>query len=167
MYDYTFSHEAFTTWALLHQAWQALYSTRERKLAKVGLTPEQTSVLWFCKYCPGPLTPAEIARRLFRKSQTVSGLLSRMEREGLIRRVPKQKGHPFTEVQITAKGEKRLRRGREMLLTTTEKCMSPLSAEEVEQLRNLLRKVRQQALKEQHAEIKPPPGYASGEVIKI
>jgi DNA-binding MarR family transcriptional regulator len=113
------------------------------------------------------LTPAEIARRLFRKSQTISGLLGRMEREGLIRRVPKQKGHPFTEVQITAKGEKRLRHGRAVLLATTEKCMSPLSAEEVEQLRSLLRKVRQQALKEQHEKLRPPPGYASGEAIRI
>ena len=167
MYDYTFSHVAFTTSVLLGQAWHAMYNARERKLAKVGLTPEQAYVLWFCKYYPGLLTPAEIARMLFRKSQTIAGLLSRMERDSLIRRVPKRKGHPFTEVQITAEGEKRLRRGRKVLLDSATKFMSSLLEEEVEQFQNLLRKVRQKALKELRLELTPPPGYARGEVVDI
>jgi len=167
MYDYTFSHEAFTTTVLLGQAWQAMYNTLESKLAKTDLTPQQAYVLWFCKYYPGPLTPAEIARMLFRKSQSVAGLLARMEREGLVKRVPKRKGHPFTEVQITAEGEKRLRDGRKVLLAATERFMSSLSEEEDEQLRKLLRKVRKNGLKELRQDIMPAPGFALGEVIRI
>ena len=169
MYDYTFSHEAFTTSVLLGQAWQTMYNTLESKLAKTDLTPQQAYVLWFCKYYPGPgpLTPAEIARMLFRKSQSIAGLLARMEREGLVKRVPKRKGHPFTEVQITAEGEKRLGDGRKVLLACTEKFMSSLSAEEDEQLRKLLRKVRENGLKELREELTPVPGLAPGEVIRI
>jgi len=167
MYDYTFSREAFTTAVLLGQVWQVLNNAQETKLAKIDLTPEQTIVLWFCKYSPAPLTPAEIARMLFRKSQTIAGLLDRMERGGLVKRVPKRKGHPFTEVQITAEGEKRLRGGRKVLLDTFEKSMSGLSAEEGEQLRKLLRKVRKNGLKELREELMLPPGFARGEVINI
>jgi len=167
MYDYMFSHEAFTTSVLLGQTWQTMYNTLEGKLAKSGLTPQQTYVLWFCKYYPGPLTPAEISRMLFRKSQSVAGLLSRMEREGLVKKVPKRKGHPFTEVQITAEGEKRLRDGRKVLLAYTEKFMASLSAEEDKQLRKLLRKVRKNGLKELREELMPVPGFAPGEVIRI
>ena len=167
MYDYIFSHEAFTTSVLIGQAWQTMYNTLESKLAKTDLTPQQAYVLWFCKYYPPPLTPAEIARMLFRKSQSIAGLLARMEREGLVKRVPKRKGHPYTEVQITAEGEKRLGDGRKMLLACTEKFMSSLSAEEDEQLRKLLRKVRKNGLKELREELTLVPGFASGEAIKI
>jgi DNA-binding MarR family transcriptional regulator len=167
MYDYMFSHEAFTTSVLLEQAWQTMYNTLESKLAKTDLTPQQAYVLWFCKYYPPPLTPAEIARMLFRKSQSIAGLLARMEREGLVKRVPKRKGHPFTEVQITAEGEKRLRDGRKVILAYAEKFMSSLSAEEDEQLRKLLRKVRENGLKELREELTPVPGFAPGEVIRV
>ena len=167
MYDYTFSYGAFTTSVLVGQTWNAMHNAWGHKLAKMGLTSEQASILWFCSYCPGPLTPAEIARRLFRKSQTITELLARMERDGLIKRVPKQKGHPFTEVQITAAGEKRLRPARKVMLASAVNFESSLSAEEIEQLQKLLRKVRQKALKEQHAKLTPPPGYALGEVIAI
>jgi len=167
MYDYTFSHEAFTTSVLLGQAWQTMYNTLESKLAKLDLTPQQAYVLWFCKYYPPPLTPAEIARMLFRKSQSIAGLLARMEKEGLVKRVPKRKGHPFTEVQITAEGEKRLRDGIKVILANAEKFMSSLSEEEDEQLRKLLRKVRENGLKELREELKPVPGFAPGEVIKV
>jgi len=167
MYDYTFSHEAATTAMLLGQTWQSMYNTLESRLAKFDLTPQQSYVLWFCKSSPDPLTPAEIARLLFRKSQTVAGLLSRMEKDGLIKRVPKRKGHPFTEVQITEEGEKRLRGGRQILLDMSEKFVSSLTAEESEQLKGLLRKVRQKGLEELREELVPLPGCAFGDVIKI
>ena len=31
-----------------------------------------------------------------------------MEKQGLVQRIPKRKGHPFTEVKITAKGRRLL-----------------------------------------------------------
>jgi DNA-binding MarR family transcriptional regulator len=167
MYDYIFSRDAFTTSMVLGQAVQTMYMTMERKLAKLDLTPQRAYVLWFCNYSPGPLTPAEIARMLFRKSQSVAGLLARMERAGLVKKVPKRKGHPFTEVQITAKGEKRLHDGRKVLIAYTEKFMASLSEEEDEQLRKLLRKVRENGLKELREELKPVPGFAHGEVIRV
>jgi len=49
MYDYNFSDSAFTTWVLLRQTWSAIQKVAERKLAKLGLTPEQVDVLWICR----------------------------------------------------------------------------------------------------------------------
>src|SRR4030043_1731917 len=93
-----------TTWALLRQTSIAVNKAAEVKLAKVGLTPEKAAVLWACRDYPGTLTPAEIARLVFRENQTIAGLLNRMEREGLVIRVPKRKVHPFTEVRMTPRG---------------------------------------------------------------
>ena len=167
MYDYRFSDEAMTAWVLISQTRSAMYTAEERKLAKVGLTPEKLSLLWTLTNHAGPLTPAEIARLLFRASQTIAGLLARMEGEGLVRREPKSKGHPFTQVYITDKGGELLRSGSEAFLASTAKIMSALSAEELAQLQGLMRKVRQSALEELHIELKLPPGRAPGEVIPL
>lgn len=167
MYDYRFPDAAFTAWVVVSQTWSAMYRVAERRLAKVGLTPEQTDLLWICKDYHGPLTPAEISRLLFRKSQTIAGLLTRMERDGLVRRVPKRKGHPFTEIQITAKGEERIGPAREVATSFIAKIMSSLSEEELEQFQTLLRKIRHNVLEDLHLELMTPPGNASRELTDI
>jgi len=80
-----------------------------------------------------------------------------MEKEGLIERVPKRKGHPFTEVKITAKGRELLIPSMERSSAIGTKIMGSLSAEELEQLQKLLRKIRQQALEELRIEVVPSP----------
>jgi len=161
LYDYKLPDAALTTWMLLARTWSAMYKVEERKLAKVGLTPEQVDVLRLARGYPIPLTPAEISRSLFRESQSVAGLLSRMEREGLVKRVLKRKGHPFTEVKMTAKGGQLCPRGIEAATTLIAKIMSSLSEEELEQLQRLLRKLRQRALEELDIELLQPPSRAS------
>ena len=162
MYDHQLSDASLTTWLLIARTWSAMYKVEERKLAKVGLTPEQVDVLWLSRDYPIPLTPAEISRSLFRESQSIAGLLSRMEREGLVRRVPKRKGRPFTQVQLTAKGQELCPKGIETATNVVAKIMSCLSAEEHEQLQKLLRKLRQSALEELHLELLQPPSKAAG-----
>ena len=139
MYDYNFSDSAFTTWVLLRQTWSAIQKVAERKLAKSGLTPEQVDVLWICRDHPGPLIPAEISRLMFREEQTVTGLLNRMEREGLVKRVPKRKGKPFTEIKITDKGTAAAGAGVEIAMALITEIMSIFSAPEHEELQRMLR----------------------------
>ncbi|MCJ7523036.1 MAG: MarR family transcriptional regulator, partial [Dehalococcoidia bacterium] len=105
MYDFEFPDTSLTTYTMLRQTWAAINKLAETKLGKVGLTPEKVAVLWACRDYPGTLTPAEISRLVFRENQTVAGLLNRMESEGYVKRIPKRKGHPFTEVKLTPRGE--------------------------------------------------------------
>ena len=160
MYDYQFSDAALTAWTVLGQTWIAMYKVSERKLAKLGLTPEKIEVLRACRDYAAPMIPAEISRLVFRESQTIAGLLSRMEKEGLVTRVPKRKGRPFTEVKMTAKGEELCGPGIEAATSLVAKIMSGLSAEEIEQLLKLVRKLRENALEELHLELLPPPSSA-------
>ena len=157
LYDYQFADPLLTTWLLLEQTWSAVYKTGERHLAKIGLTPEKAHLLWVCHHYRGLMTPAELSRLLFRENQSIAGLLNRMEKEGLIERVPKRKGHPFTEVKITAKGRELLDPSMERSSAIGTKIMGSLSAEELEQLQKLLRKIRQQALEELRIEVVPSP----------
>ena len=157
MYDYQLSTAALTAWMLFYQAWSVAYKVGERKLRKFGLTPEQIDILWACRSHPGPLTPTELSRILFRESQTVTGLLARMERQGLVTRVPKRNRRLFVEVQITAKGQELMQPGLEVARAIIERLMSCLSADELEQLQKLLRKLRQKGLEELEIELAPAP----------
>ena len=158
MYDYQLPDAGHTAWVLVSQARAAMHRLAEGRLAKMGLTPERFQVLSLCSN--RTLIPAEISRSMLRASQSVAGLLNRMERDGLVARVPKRPGHPFTEVQITPQGEGLLRLGTEVVVPLIDKVMSSLSAEQLEELQKLLRAIRQDAIEELRMEIRPAPSSA-------
>lgn len=159
MYDYHFDDDAFAVWVLMHQTWRAMRKSEERLLAKTGLTPEKNEVLWVASDHPSPLIPAQISRAVFRENPTIAGILNRMVKEGLVTRVPKRKGRPFTEVKVTAKGQELYNQAKEADLAHINKIMSCLSPEERGQLKKLLRKIRQNALEELRTELLPPPTW--------
>jgi len=154
LYDYQISDARIAAWMLLFQAFYAIRKAEDRRLAKakVGLSHEKVTVLQLAKLYDSPLTPAEVSRSLFRESQTIAGLLSRMDGEGLVTRDVKRKGKPYTEIKATTKGEELCQRGVETIRSFVIDIMSCLSAEELEQLQELLAKIRQRALDDLHVE---------------
>jgi MarR family transcriptional regulator for hemolysin len=165
MYDLEFDDVAMNTWAMLRQAWTAVNKVAEARLAKAGLTPEKAAVLWACRDYPGTITPAEIARLTFRENQTIAGLLNRMEKDGLVKRIPKRKGHPFTEIKLTTRGEEACGPGVEIYKKLIQGLVSDLPKGEQEQLQKLLRGLRDKMLDELHLETKKPSGYDSDKPI--
>ena len=158
MYDYKFAGISLTAWAQLRHAWIAMNKVAETRLLEVDSTPESVGLLWACRDYPGPLHPAEIARLVFRAPHTVAGMLNRMEKEGLIVRIPKEPGHPFTEVKLTAKGEEACSPRIEILKDVIAELMSVLSEEELEQLLELTRPLQKKALEMLHMKLKRSPG---------
>ena len=122
------------------------------------MTPEKLAVLWACRDYPGTLTPAELSRLLFRKENTVTGLLNRMERDGLIKRIPRRKGKPFVEVKITPKGEEAMSPALPVHKELIEELASDLSAEQQEKLQDSLRALRDKALETLRLEPRPAGG---------
>jgi len=167
MYDLEFSDTAMTTWAMLRQAWTAVNKMAEVRLAKVGLTPEKAAILWLCRDYSGTLTPAEIARYLFRENQTIAGLLNRMEAEGLVKRVPKRKGHPYTEVRLTPKGQEVCGPGVEAYKRAVTSAMSSIPRKEQKALQETLRALRDKMAEELHMEAPRPPVYAQSRPIDV
>ncbi|MCK4723402.1 MAG: MarR family transcriptional regulator, partial [Dehalococcoidia bacterium] len=68
---------------LLEQACHMAQETRERELIRLGITGVQAAVLFAVKAIGDKATPAEISRWVLRESQSVSAILSRMEKAGL------------------------------------------------------------------------------------
>ena len=146
MYDYKFGGTSLTTWAQLRHTWLAMNKVAENRLGELGITHESIAVLWACRDYPGPLHPAEIARLVFRAPHTVAVMLNRLEKEDLIKRVPKGPGHPFVEVKLTAKGEEACSMRVDILKEMIAEIMSALSEEEMEQLCELTRPLQMKAL---------------------
>jgi DNA-binding MarR family transcriptional regulator len=167
MYDLQLSDKALSTWALLRQTWTVMDKAAATRLSKVGLTPEKVAVLWICRDFPGIVTTAEIARILTRQSQSVTGLLNRMEEEGLITRTPKRKGRPFTEVRMTPRGEEACAVGVTVLKALIKETESTLSSRERQQLHRLLGLLRQQMVDSLHLELTVPRDLPEREHIPV
>ena len=159
IYDYKFPFApALAAWAQLRHTWFAIDKVAQATLLEVDSTPESVAVLWACRDYPEPLHPAEIARMVFRAPHTIASMLNRLEKEGLVVRIPKEPGHPFTEVKLTPKGVEVASERIELLKDIIAEVMAVLSEEELEQLIELTRTLQMQALELLHIKVKKAPG---------
>jgi len=167
VYEVEFSDQSLTTYTLVRQAWLAINRYAETKLGKVGITPETFMVLWTCRDYQGTLIPAEIARITHRENQTIAGLLNRMEKDGLVQRIPKRKGHPFTEVKMTAKGEKLLEAALPVFKTVVSELISDMPPQKQKECQKWHRELRDKALEKLHMEVGSPSESAIGKPINL
>ena len=140
------SDRDYELWVLLHQACDAVGKVRDDEMRQFGITRMQAAILFILKVVEAPATPAEIARWLIREPHTVSGLLDRMEKRGLVRITKDPARKHLLRIVITEKGEKAYQRSRE--LKTIHASLSCLSQEEHDDLRAYLKRVRNRALEE-------------------
>jgi MarR family transcriptional regulator for hemolysin len=167
VYDLEFTDHALTTYILVRQSWLAMNRYAETKLAKVGVTPEKFLVLWACRDYPGPLIPAEIARIAHRENQTIAGLLNRMEKEGLVERIPKRKGNPFTEIKITTKGDKVLTAALPVFRSVISELLSDMPVQKQKECQGWHRELRDKALNRLHLVAEPPAESVTGKPIDL
>ena len=122
---------------------------RENELRNVGLTMMQAAALFIIKSIKGPAIPAEIARWLFREHHTVSALLNRMEKRGLVKKI---KGHGrknIIRVELTKKGEEAYKQSQK--LRSIHDIMSCLSDRQKGNLKKYLEALRKDALEKVHS----------------
>ena len=136
----------FDLWVLIAQTRDALFKVRQKELSQRNISVMKVAVLFFVRQIGNRATPAEISRWIFRQPHSVSGLLSRMEKEGLVRKVKDLDKKNMVRVTLTEKGEQAYYRSLER--DSVNRVISSLSEEECQQLRPILRKLRAGALTE-------------------
>ena len=97
---------AYLFWILFQQAHLAMSKVRERELRSLGITPNQATLISIVKQLEGDCTPTEISKRLIRESHTVTELINRVVKMGLIRKEKDSKRKNGVKVVLTSKGEK-------------------------------------------------------------
>ena len=133
-------------WALLSQASNALGRVADSELSQAGISMMQAAVLVFVKNSKEPVIPAHISRWLFREPHTVSQLLMRMEKQGLVKITKNLDRKNQLRITLTEKGEKAYQKQIEM--RSIGKILSTLSTEECDKLGARLKKLRDEAVKE-------------------
>jgi len=95
-------------WLLLHRVHDVVTLCEESILREYGLTPEQFGVLAAVKSDGGSLRPVDLALMLERSPNSVSMLIDRMVKAGLVRRTRDRKDRRAVNVTLTNKGAKAL-----------------------------------------------------------
>jgi len=141
-------------WTLLAQTRDAILKVRQKELHRVSISATQTTALSAIQAIGDKATPAQISRWLFREPHSVSGLLSRMEKEGLVRKVKDLDRKNLVRVELTEIGYQAYHRS--MRQESIHKIVSSLSAEQCQQLTSCLQTLRNEALKELGIEPRMP-----------
>ncbi len=133
-------------WALLSQTSNAMSRVADSELSQVGISMMQAAVLVFVKNSKEPVIPAHISRWLFREPHTISQLLMRMEKQGLVKRTKDLDRKNQVRITLTEKGETAYKDQTE--IRAISKVLSTLSPEECDKLGASLKKIRDEAIKE-------------------
>ncbi len=139
-------NQYYDLWNLLSEVRDAIVRTREMEASQFGISAPQTQVLFFVQAIDGPVTPAQLSRLLFRESQSVSGLLTRMEKQGLVKRVKDLDRRNQVRIVMTEKGRQAYNQSTQR--KSIQRIMSSLSKEERRQLKSYLQALKDTALKE-------------------
>ena len=132
------------TWERIFVTVAALHRARELELAEAQITLPQAAVLYFLKTSPEPLTPMKLSRLIHKEPHTMSALLVRMERQGLIKRTRDMERKNWVRVSLTKKGEAAFER--QLSQRTAMNITARLSREEVATLNRVLRKLHDGAV---------------------
>jgi len=133
-------------WLLVHRVHDLLRTCEDRVLGEYNLTTEQFSVLVTIKYLREPARPTDIAQWLARSPNSVSMLVDRMVKAGLVRRVRDRSDRRVVNVFITSKGETALEPATQAVWKFIWELLSPLPYESRRTLVSLLETVKCQAI---------------------
>jgi DNA-binding MarR family transcriptional regulator len=134
-------------WLLLHQTHDAVLKCEDKVFGRHGLTTEQHAVLLAMKYIDGPATPTRVARWLGRNPNSVSMIVDRMVKVGLVRRIRDLPDRRAVRLVIASKGKEMLDRATVAGWELVQELLSVLSEEDMRSLSRLLELVRGEAIR--------------------
>jgi DNA-binding MarR family transcriptional regulator len=133
-------------WTLLHQTRHATYTARKNELAKLGIMSRWVPVVNYIHHAGGTASPIEISKMLFRSRNSVSQLLSRMEKEGVVTKTMDRNRKHMIEVSLTPKGMQVLHLSEKS--EAIDRIFSALSKKQREHLESYLEILLEKAFEE-------------------
>jgi DNA-binding MarR family transcriptional regulator len=131
---------------LLHRIHDELMACEEPIFSKYGITTEQYSVLGAMKYLGGSVRVTDLALALERSPNSVSMIVDRMVKAGLLTRKRDRGDRRVVYVTATSKGENAFRLATLPCWQFIREILSPLSYEDTRTLLSLLETVKNKTL---------------------
>ena len=139
--------QSLKAFMLLHRTRDLLFRCQDRAVAEFGLTAEQYSVLLAIEYLDDPVRATDIGRWMERKVNSISMIVDRMVRAGLVERIRDLPDRRAVRVVFTSKGKRAFELATPEVWKLIDEMFSPLPHEEKRTLIRLLETLRERALK--------------------
>ena len=130
-------------WVLITEIYWMSYKLLERRFYHLGVSASQARVLAVLHFATEPIKPSLVATLLFQETQSITGILHRIETRGWVRRLPDPHDRRAVGLELTEQGRE---------ITTeiidiadslyNDLFASVLNAQEKRQLEATLKKVR-------------------------
>lgn len=133
-------------WLLLHRVRDALTLCEDSILGEYGITTEQFAVLATVRSRGGSLRPTDLASILERSPNSVSMLVDRMVKAGLVKRTRDRIDRRVVNVTLTDKGKNAVEPATPAGWEFIQKILSPLTDKDKHALAGLLETVKCQCL---------------------
>ena len=143
--SFTMRHPVLRAWALYHQTYNLLYRCEEVMFSKVGLTPQKYMVLMAIRLIEDPVTISDIAQWLDRNTNSISLIIDRMKKDGLVIRSRNIGDRRTVRLSLTQKGKEKLDQANVPGWDLVQELMSPLSEKELNTFAGLLELIRKKA----------------------
>ena len=145
MENVTSPNDDYELWTLLLLTTRLLLKAREGELKEYGISTPQSAAMNAIQTIGDECTPAKVSRRLLKESHTVSGLLCRMEKQGLVKKNKDLDKKNLVRVSLTESGEQVY--NQTIKRESIHRIMSSLSEKERQQFNSYLERLRDEALK--------------------
>lgn len=126
---------------LLAKVYQRGFGLFKEQLDSYGLTPKQFSLLAFL-WIEDNLSQTSLSHKTQVDRTTIGGLIDRLEKLDLVKRLPTPEDRRAYRICLTDKGRDLEKELCALAGQVTEQFLSPLSAEERTALRETLKKMR-------------------------
>ncbi len=145
----------YTLLTSLLQVADIFVKVRERELLPQNLSATGGAILFLVEAMGKDVTPAKISRMLLREPHSISGILMRMEKNGLLKRTKNMERKNLIRITLTAKGENALKQA--MKKSGTTHVLSKLTEEQRSKLKQSLSVLKEAGMKELHLSPKALP----------
>ena len=130
-------------WVLVSEIYWMSYKLLERRFYDLRVSASQARVMLVLYSAPEPIKPSLIATLLFQETQSITGILQRIESKGWVRRFPDKNDRRAVGLELTPDGRKLAEKLDAISQRLYDELFdSALSAAEAKQVATALRKVR-------------------------
>jgi DNA-binding MarR family transcriptional regulator len=136
----------YNLWVALRHTDHVLLKVRNKELNQYGISTSMAGVLRYIQTRASGATPQYISRLMLREPHSVSGILKRMEKQGLVKKVKSKKDKRSIKVILTKEGLSAYQNASNR--ESIHNAMSDLSDEECLQMMTLLKKIRDKAIRD-------------------
>jgi len=91
-------------WVLVTEIYWMSYKLLERRFYHLGVSASQARVLAVLHFSDKPIKPSLVATLLFQETQSITGILHRIESRGWVRRLPDPNDRRAVGLELTDKG---------------------------------------------------------------